>query len=80
MRKFLKNSNKFINYSKKIAILPADGIGKEVVPCAERILKKYTDFTFVHLETGFETFQKYGNSLPEKTIESLKHCDGAIFG
>ena len=67
-------------YSKKIALLPADGIGKDVVASAEQILRKFTDFSFVTLDIGFECFQKHGNALPDSTIEGLKNCDGAIFG
>lgn len=33
------------------------------------------------LEAGFETFQKTGAALPERTVETLKkECDGALFG
>jgi homoisocitrate dehydrogenase len=35
----------------------------------------------VDLEAGFETFQKTGTALPDKTVEILKSdCDGALFG
>jgi homoisocitrate dehydrogenase len=38
-------------------------------------------FDFTHLDAGFETFQKQGVALPEKTVEVLKSdCDGALFG
>lgn len=33
------------------------------------------------LEAGFETFQKTGSALPDKTVDVLKNeCDGALFG
>ena len=33
------------------------------------------------LDAGFETFQKTGAALPDKTVETLKaECDGALFG
>jgi homoisocitrate dehydrogenase len=67
-------------YSKKIALMPADGIGKEVVPSAEKILRNFTNFEFVTLDVGFECFQRTKNALPEETIQGLKTCDGAIFG
>jgi homoisocitrate dehydrogenase len=39
------------------------------------------DFSFVHLDAGFDEFKKNGVALPEKTVETLKkECDGALFG
>ena len=39
------------------------------------------NFSFVHLDAGFEEFKKNGVALPEKTVETLKkECDGALFG
>lgn len=38
-------------------------------------------FSFVDLDAGFETFQKTGAALPDKTVDTLKsECDGALFG
>jgi homoisocitrate dehydrogenase len=38
-------------------------------------------FSFIDLEAGFETFEKTGAALPDKTVETLKNeCDGALFG
>jgi len=38
-------------------------------------------FEFVDLQAGFETFEKTGVALPDKTVEILKkECDGALFG
>jgi homoisocitrate dehydrogenase len=38
-------------------------------------------FDFSHHEAGWETFQKQGVALPDKTVDALKsECDGALFG
>ena len=38
-------------------------------------------FSFVDLEAGYDTFQKTGTALPDKTVDTLKkECDGALFG
>ncbi|RKP26053.1 hypothetical protein SYNPS1DRAFT_14750, partial [Syncephalis pseudoplumigaleata] len=38
-------------------------------------------FSFVHLDAGFEHFQKTGTALPEETQARLRaDCDGALFG
>ncbi|KAF2702732.1 Isocitrate/isopropylmalate dehydrogenase [Pleomassaria siparia CBS 279.74] len=70
----------------RIALIPGDGIGREVIPAGRRILEALPSsfglkFSFTHLEAGFETFQKQGVALPEDTVAALKSdADGALFG
>lgn len=68
----------------RLGMMPADGIGREVLPCAARVLQATPGapkFDFVHLDAGFEHFQKHGTALPEETVRTLKSdCDGAMFG
>ncbi|OCH95995.1 homoisocitrate dehydrogenase [Obba rivulosa] len=70
--------------SLKIGLIPADGIGREVIPAARRTLEALgSDIPkpqFVNLEAGFELFTKTGTALPEETIQALKECDCALFG
>jgi homoisocitrate dehydrogenase len=72
--------------SLKIGLIPGDGIGREVIPAGRAVLEnlpsKYDlQFEFVHLDAGFELFQKTGVALPEETVTVLKQeCDGALFG
>jgi homoisocitrate dehydrogenase len=63
-------------------LLPADGIGKEVVPACREVLDAAgAPFKYIDLEAGFELFQKTGVALPQKTVDALKHeCVGSIFG
>ncbi|KAJ1977438.1 homoisocitrate dehydrogenase [Dimargaris xerosporica] len=67
-------------------LLPADGIGREVIPAARQVLEALPSqyqvkFNFVHCDAGFEHFQKTGTALPKETIETLRSdCDGALFG
>ncbi|KND00142.1 homoisocitrate dehydrogenase [Spizellomyces punctatus DAOM BR117] len=66
-----------------IGLIPADGIGKEVIPAAQQVLEAVSPnkFAFLHLDAGFELFQKTGVALPEETVEKLKsECAGALFG
>jgi len=69
-----------------IGLIAGDGIGKEVIPCAERLLSEIptemikANFQFIKLDAGWETFQKTGNALPKETIDQLKKCNGALFG
>ena len=65
----------------RIALIPGDGIGKEVVPAAARVLEETgLAIHFVELDAGWETFQRTGNALPEETVAGLKKCHGALFG
>ena len=65
----------------RIALIPGDGVGREVVPAAQRVLMAAgVDAEYVQLDAGFETFQQTGNALPSATLEAVRACDGAIFG
>ncbi len=66
---------------RRIALIPGDGVGLEVVPAAERVLAALgLDLEFVRLDAGWETFRREGNALPEATLAALRDCDGALFG
>ncbi|CAG8480718.1 634_t:CDS:2 [Scutellospora calospora] len=85
IRRFLTTSQ-----AKKLTIglIPADGIGKEVIPGARQVLEALSNiggdspsFSFINLDAGFEYFQKNGTALPDETLEIMKkECDGALFG
>ena len=59
--------------SLKIGLVPADGIGREVIPAARRAIEALgSDIPkpeFVDLLAGFELFQRTGTALPEETVE-----------
>ncbi|KAJ3107885.1 homoisocitrate dehydrogenase [Phlyctochytrium planicorne] len=72
-----------------IGLIPADGIGKEVIPilnehqqAAQQVISAVLPIppTFPLLDAGFELFQRTGESLPEATLAALKNVDGALFG
>ncbi|KAI8320283.1 Isocitrate/isopropylmalate dehydrogenase [Martensiomyces pterosporus] len=70
-----------------IGLIPADGIGREVIPAARQVLEALPSdampgrLSFIDLDAGFEHFQKHGVALPENTLAALKSdCDGALFG
>ncbi len=65
----------------RIALIPGDGIGREVVPAARQVLEALQlPLEFVELEAGWETFQRTGTALPEATVTALRTCQGALFG
>lgn len=65
----------------RIAVIPGDGIGAEVIPAAVQVLKATgLAFEFVHAEAGWGTFERYGTALPEETIRRVRECGLALFG
>lgn len=65
----------------KIAVLPGDGIGTEIVAEAVKVLQA-TDLKF-ELETalvGGAAFEAYGHPLPESTLKLAKAADAVLFG
>ena len=65
----------------RIALVPGDGIGREVIPEAARLLESTgLDFEFNPVEVGYDVFKTHGVSVPkkprhwgEKTRESINH-------
>ncbi|KAE9385678.1 mitochondrial NAD-homo-isocitrate dehydrogenase LysB [Gymnopus androsaceus JB14] len=71
--------------SLTIGLIPADGIGKEVIPAARTAIEAVgSDIPtpkFIDLAAGFETFARTGVALPEETVDILYNdCDCALFG
>lgn len=61
--------------SLKIGLIPADGIGKEVIPAAQKAIEALgSDIPkpeFIPLEAGFEYFTRHGEALPEDTVRYI---------
>jgi len=69
----------------KIGMIPADGIGHEVLPAARAVLlalgSSIPKPEFIDLNAGFEYFTRTGTALPEETIRVLtEECNCAMFG
>lgn len=67
--------------SYRIAWLPGDGIGVEVLEAARIVLDKL-DFNaeYIHGDIGWEFWCKEGDAFPQRTIDLLKSVDAAMFG
>ncbi len=66
---------------KRIAVIPGDGIGKEVMEAAMLVLQKLDlPFEYEYYEAGDEAFEKCGVALPEETLEGCKKSDAVLFG
>ncbi|MGI9256082.1 MAG: isocitrate/isopropylmalate family dehydrogenase, partial [Salinispira sp.] len=68
----------------KIAILPGDGIGPEVMNEAEKILKalfgEQAAPEFVHADVGGIAIDNHGSALPEATLDVCRGADAILFG
>lgn len=65
----------------KICLLPGDGIGPEVIDCAEQVLRALPlDLEFVRAEIGFGTYERHGTPLPDSTLEEIRSASAALLG
>ena len=70
----------------KIAVLPGDGIGPEVVSAALKVLEavqeimKGLELKFIFGEAGYNCIKKYGTNVPKETIEMLSETDACLKG
>ena len=65
----------------KIAWLPGDGVGKDVMEAAKIVLDKIKlDAEYINGDIGWEFWCNEGNPLPERTIQLLKNTDCCLFG
>jgi isocitrate/isopropylmalate dehydrogenase len=77
---------KMANKNYKIACIPADGIGPEVVNAGVQVLKslsaasKAFKLTFENYDWSSETYQKTGKYIPDNGLDELKKHDAILFG
>ena len=70
----------------KIACIPGDGIGQEVVPAGEEVLKVLASeqgkfqFDFETFMWGGDWYRKHGEMMPANGLEALKNKDAILFG
>ncbi|MEA2031836.1 MAG: isocitrate/isopropylmalate dehydrogenase family protein [candidate division Zixibacteria bacterium] len=65
----------------KIAWLPGDGVGNDVMEAAKIVLDKLNfDAEYIHGDIGWEFWKTEGNPLPDRTIDLLNNTDAALFG
>ncbi len=65
----------------KIAVLPGDGIGVEVIKASLTVLEAANlDAEYIHGDIGWEFWCKEGNPLPDRTLNIIKETDCALFG
>ena len=69
------------NNEYQIAVIPGDGIGKEVMEAAIYILDSLDiNFNYIYGEAGDECLKKTGTALPEETLDIIRNADACLFG
>lgn len=67
--------------SMKIAVLPGDGIGTEIVAEAVKVLKVLDQpFEMEEAKVGGAAYEAHGHPLPESTLALAKSADAILFG
>jgi 3-isopropylmalate dehydrogenase len=65
----------------KIAWLPGDGVGVDVLEAAKIVLDALRlDAEYIHGDIGWECWRHEGDAFPARTVELLKNVDAALFG
>ena len=71
--------------SKKIVVIPGDGIGREITAAAVTVLQKAAEkfaleISYEYHDAGGTAYDACGTPLPEATIAAAKASDGVLFG
>ena len=71
--------------SYRIAVLPGDGIGPEVMAEAVKVLEKVQArfglaFEYDHHDVGGIAIDNHGTPLPQSTIKGCEAADAVLFG
>ncbi len=70
----------------KIAAIPGDGIGTEVVSAGVEVLRAVAgrdgsfNLAVEHFDWGGDYYKRYGRMMPEDGLSQLRHHDAILFG
>ena len=70
----------------RIATIPGDGIGKEVIPEGQKVLEALArqnpalKFEFENFDWGGDYYRKHGMMMPENGLDPLRNKDAILFG
>ncbi len=70
----------------RIATIPGDGIGKEVIPAGRQVLEVLArgdaalKFEFTHFDWGGDYYRQHGVMMPDDGLAALRATDAILFG
>ena len=65
---------------KKIAVIPGDGIGPEVIGATLEVLERVGKFDFKSVAMGGNAIDKYGEPLPAESLKICQDSDATLLG
>jgi len=67
--------------SKKVAVLPGDGIGPEIVSSAVSVINTLvSDIELINGDFGYDCYKRTGEALPRFTMDLIDECDAILVG
>ena len=70
----------------RIASIPGDGIGKEVIPAGQQVLQALAEamgglsFEFTRYDWGGDWYRAHGQMMPDDGLDALRSMDSILFG
>ena len=70
----------------RIASIPGDGIGKEVIPAGQQVLQALAEamgglsFEFTRYDWGGDWYRAHGQMMPDDGLDALRGMDAILFG
>jgi tartrate dehydrogenase/decarboxylase/D-malate dehydrogenase len=70
----------------RIACIPGDGIGKEVIPAGQEVLQALAaagagfQFEFTSFGWGGDWYREHGKMMPDDGLDALRSMDAILFG
>jgi 3-isopropylmalate dehydrogenase len=82
---FDKHIIQHMGVSKKILVIPGDGIGQEVTAWGQKVLSAIAhnykhEFTFEEGIMGHVAIEATGEPLPDETLQKARNSDAILFG
>lgn len=65
----------------RVAVVEGDGIGREVIPVARRVLELlHPEYEYYEVEVGYSRWERTGCPCTDPDIRELKRSDAILFG
>ncbi len=64
----------------RIAVLPGDGIGPEIVQATQRVLDAIGDYAYEEHPIGGIAIDESGTALPDDTLDACRSADAVLLG
>ena len=75
------NTSKTKENKYRIAVVPGDGIGTEVMDATISVLNELDiEFDYIYGEAGDTCLEKTGSALPQETLDIVRDADACLFG